>query len=129
MAHCNGARTAESAAAAGVDSIEHGAYLDAAALASMREANVVWVPTLSTIGNLRGKGRFCESSVSLILESALENVAHFASMGGLIALGTDAGAWAVPHGSQSEYLLLRQALGRQADAVLLRGIQAIQEKF
>ena len=33
MAHCNGARTAEAAALAGVDSVEHGAYLDSDALA------------------------------------------------------------------------------------------------
>ena len=33
------------------------------ALEAMRENNVIWVPTLSTIGNLRGKGRFNEQSV------------------------------------------------------------------
>ena len=57
MAHANGARTAEAAAAAGIDSIEHGAYLDQDALCAMKENGTVWVPTLSTIGNLRGKGR------------------------------------------------------------------------
>jgi predicted amidohydrolase YtcJ len=35
MAHANGARTVEAAAAAGVDSVEHGAYLDGDALAAM----------------------------------------------------------------------------------------------
>lgn len=129
MAHCNGARTAEAAAASGVDSIEHGAYLDEAALAAMKENATVWVPTLSTVGNLRGKGRFNETAVCAILESTLQNVAHFASMGGLIAPGTDAGAWAVPHGSRSEYPLLHQALGEQTDHILRRGIGAIREKF
>ena len=56
MAHANGARTVETAAQAGVDSVEHGAYLDADALHAMRENGTVWVPTLSTIGNLRGQG-------------------------------------------------------------------------
>ena len=129
MAHANGARTAEAAAAAGVDSIEHGAYLDDAALHAMRENGTVWVPTLSTIGNLRGKGRFCEDAVVRILESALENVRSFAQMGGLIAPGTDAGAWAVPHGSLTEYSLLRNALEAQTDAVLEKGFQVIQKKF
>ena len=129
MAHCNGARTTRAAAEAGVDSIEHGAYLDPEALAAMKEAGTVWVPTLSTIGNLRGKGRFEESAVCAILESALENVAAFGNMGGLIAPGTDAGAWAVPHGTQTEYALLQKALGVQTQSILTQGIQAIGKKF
>ena len=52
MAHANGARAVEAAAAAGVDSVEHGAYLDADALAAMADMGTVWVPTLSTIANL-----------------------------------------------------------------------------
>ena len=108
MAHANGARTAEAAAKAGIDSIEHGAYLDGDALCAMKQNGTVWVPTLSTIGNLRGKGRFHEDAVQAILESALENVSAFARMGGLVALGSDAGAWAVPHGSLSEQQLLEQ---------------------
>lgn len=111
MAHANGARTVEAAAAAGVDSVEHGAYLDADALAAMLENRTVWVPTLSTIANLRGKGRFSESAVEKILQSATENVAAFAAMGGLIAVGSDAGAWAVPHGCETEEALLQQICG------------------
>lgn len=129
MAHCNGAATAETAASAGVDSIEHGAYLDEPALWAMKETGTVWVPTLSTIGNLRGKGRFDESTVCAILETTMENVGRFASLGGLIAPGTDAGAWSVPHGSQTEYPLLQQVLKDQTDSILSRGIQQIQRKF
>ena len=129
MAHANGARTVEAAARAGVDSVEHGAYLDRDALEAMREAGTVWVPTLSTVGNLRGKGRFDETAVRAILESALENVSVFAAMGGLLAPGSDAGAWAVPHGVETEYELLKTALGRNWEAVLDRGTKAIMDKF
>ena len=129
MAHGNGARTAEAAARAGVDSIEHGAYLDTDALEAMRENGTVWVPTLSTIGNLRGTGRFREASVEAIQESALANVKEFADMGGLIAPGTDAGAWAVPHGSDTEFALMQQALGDRTGAVLEQGARAIMGKF
>ena len=129
MAHANGARTVEAAAEAGVDSIEHGAYLDADALHAMAEAGTVWVPTLSTIGNLRGRGRFAETAVEKILESAMENVRWFAAMDGLLAPGTDAGAWAVPHGSLTEYELLRDALGDGVQEVLDKGIQALRKKF
>ncbi len=129
MAHANGARTVEAAADAGVDSVEHGAYLDADALAAMAEMGTVWVPTLSTIGNLRGRGRFDEAAVRAILENALERVRFFAAIGGLIAPGTDAGAWAVPHGSMTEYQLLSQTLGEHSREILEKGTQAIQEKF
>lgn len=129
MAHANGARTVEAAARAGVDSVEHGAYLDRDALTAMAEMGTVWVPTLSTVGNLRGKGRFEETAVRAILDSALENVAAFAAMDGLIAPGSDAGAWAVPHGVETEYELLRQALGERVDAALDRGIRMVMKKF
>lgn len=129
MAHANGARTVEAAVQAGVDSVEHGAYLDTDALAAMRENGTVWVPTLSTIGNLRGKGRFDENAVCAILDSAMKNVAAFAQMGGLLAPGTDAGAWAVPHGSLTEFELLQQVLGTDTEAILAKGISKIQRKF
>ena len=122
MAHGNGTANVLAAAEAGVDSIEHGAYLHPEALHAMAEAGTVWVPTLSTIGNLRGKGRFEETAVQAILENALQNVHSFAAMGGLLAPGTDAGAWAVPHAVKTEYELL-------AGLDLTGGIQTIIEKF
>ena len=124
MAHANGARTIEAAARAGVDSVEHGAYQDADSLAAMEEAGAVWVPTLSTVGNLRGKGRFQEAAVRTILDGALEKLAAY---GGSVAPGTDAGAWAVPHGSRTEEDLL--ALAGIDEARLQAGIAVIQRKF
>ncbi|MBE6925887.1 MAG: Xaa-Pro dipeptidase [Ruminococcaceae bacterium] len=129
MAHCNGPRTAEAAAKAGVDSIEHGAYLDQDALQAMAENRTVWVPTLSTIGNLRGTGRFSEKDVEKIFDSAAENCATFASIGGLLAPGTDAGAWNVPHGSQSEEAYLQEILGNNTGDILAQGINAIKSRF
>ena len=124
MAHANGARTVEAAARAGVDSVEHGAYLDGDALCAMEEAGTVWVPTLSTIGNLRGGGRFSETAVEAILESALKNVAAYK---GLLAPGSDAGAWHVPHGCKTEEALLTQA--GITEERLEKGISVIQQKF
>ena len=129
MAHCNGARAAEDAARFGVDSIEHGAYLDMEALQAMKENGCIWCPTLSTVGNLRGKGRFAEEAVQAILKTAMENVSAFAAMGGILAPGTDAGAWAVPHGSLTEFSLLQEAIGADADRILEAGVQAVKERF
>ena len=131
MAHANGPRIVEAAAEAGVDSVEHGAYLDRDALQAMAENGTVWCPTVSTVANLRGKGRFDENAVGQIFHSAVENLRIFASMGGLIAPGSDAGAWAVPHtaGSLDEYVHLQRILGEAAEAILDRGSRKIRSKF
>ena len=127
MAHCNGEKAAIAAAKAGVDSIEHGAYLNEEALGAMKEANVVWVPTLSTIGNLLGKGRYPDKGVEEILESALVNVKAYKNLGGLVACGSDAGAWAVPHGCETEMDWLYKA--GLTDAEVQKANKAIIEKF
>ena len=124
MAHANGARTVEAAAEAGVDSVEHGAYLDSSALQAMEANGTVWVPTLSAVGNLRGKGRFPEDAVKRILDSALANVAAYR---GLLAPGTDAGAWAVPHGSTTEAGFF--AMAGVDENRLREGIAVIRSKF
>lgn len=129
MAHANGARTVQAAAEAKVDSVEHGAYLDEEALCAMKQAGTVWVPTLATIGNLRGTGRFREREVEAILAGAMENVSRFTQMGGIVAPGSDAGAYAVPHGEggMSEMQLLSEALDDMD--ILQKGLERIKEKF
>lgn len=131
MAHANGREAVSAALTAGVDSIEHGAYLDGETLAQLAESKAVWVPTLVTIGNLRGLGRFPDAVLEPLLALQQENVAKAAGLGAQIALGTDAGAYAVYHGQAvaEEYALLRQALGENTDAVLAQGEQTIASKF
>jgi len=122
--HGNGARNVTAAAEAGVDSVEHGAYLDTETLHAMKEAGTVWVPTLSTVANLRGKGRHDEWAVQAIFESFAENLRAFAAMGGLVAAGSDAGAWQVTHGCDTEDGLLA-ALGIDPTA----GNRTILDRF
>ena len=131
MAHANGPRTVEAAASAGVDSVEHGAYLDGAALVAMAQNGTIWCPTVSAYANLSGKGRFDEGAVRAIVDSAAKNIRLFVSMGGILAPGSDAGAWAVPHvtGSEDEYRHLHNILGEQARKILTEGTMAVMEKF
>ncbi len=126
MAHCNGSRNALAAAKAKVDSIEHGAYLNREALAAMAEHGVVWVPTVSTIYHLLGKGRYPDDQVSKIWKNACEGIASFCNLGGLLAPGTDAGAWAVFHGSDETALLLKAGA---TESCILAGTQRIQAIF
>ena len=129
MAHANGARTIEAAALAGIDSVEHGAYSDEDSLRAMVENKVVWVPTVSTVGNLRGKGRFNEEAVQGILAHTLNNIETYVNLGGILAPGSDAGAWAVPHGCRTEYEILRSVLGDRTEAVLTAGAEEIVRRF
>ena len=131
MAHANGDEAVSNALKAGVDSIEHGAYLSDETLQLLAQSDAVWVPTAVTVGNLRGLGRFPDAVLEPLLELHLGNVSKAASYGAKIALGTDAGAYAVYHGEAvlQEYELLKQSLGEMTDAVLVDGEASIQQKF
>lgn len=131
MAHANGDATVAAAIAAGVDSVEHGAYLGQETLHSLAESRTVWVPTLVTFGNLIGCGRFPDAVLKPLLEGAMENVRRAAALGALIAPGSDAGAFRVLHGQGTldEYALLKAAIGEGCDEVLSRGIREIQARF
>lgn len=131
MAHANGARTIQAAVEAGVDSVEHGAYMDDEAVQALAESGAVWVPTLVTVGNLVGDGRYPNAVLERILEGQLSNVELCARLGGSIALGSDAGAYRVFHGTGAscEYELLRRALGEKTDDILSAGEAQIRRVF
>ena len=131
MAHANGDAAVSAAIAAGIDSVEHGAYLTEETLHQLAESRTVWVPTLATIGNLVGEGRFPDEAVKPLLAYQEAAVAKVAALGAYLAPGSDAGAWAVPHGKGGldEQHWLREALGSDADAVLERGAAEIRKRF
>lgn len=131
MAHANGDGPISAALAAGVDSIEHGSYMQAETLCQLAESRCVWVPTLSALGNLIGCGRYPDGVVNRILEQQMENVAAVCALGGQIGLGSDAGAYNVLHvqGAQDEYGYLRRAVGPQIDGLLERSERQIKELF
>ena len=130
MAHANGARTVRAAAEAGVDSVEHGAYLDDAALRAMAEHGTLWVPTIVTIGNLIGCGRYPDDVLRPLFALHAENIRRAAALGVPIAVGSDAGAYRVPHGSGAadERRYLADILGADAEA-LISGERAMAAWF
>ena len=131
MAHANGDGTVCAALAGGVDSIEHGAYLTDETLCRLAESHAVWVPTLVTIGNLIGCGRFPDTVLKPLLEYQMNAVQKAAALGAKIACGSDAGAYRVLHGQGGidERALLRRAIGEDADTVLEAGNAAIMARF
>ena len=131
MAHANGARTVLAAVEAGVDSVEHGAYMDDETVRALAASDAIWVPTLATVGDLIGCGRYSDDTLRRILESQLKNISRCAELGGTIAPGSDAGAYRVFHaqGALDEYSLLEQALGTETDAVLREGVSTLRRRF
>jgi hypothetical protein len=110
MSHTNGAREAEAAADAGVDSLEHGNLQDRDSLSALAERRVVWVPTLVTVRNLMGRGRFSDEVLKKIWEGVKKNVRLGRKLGVAMAPGSDAGAFGVLHGQgiEEEYSAFRE---------------------
>ena len=133
MSHTNGARAVKEAAMAGVDSIEHGNYADEEALKIMAEKGTIWVPTITVVKNLIGKGRFFDQVLLQIWEKGKTNIRKGYELGVNLALGSDAGAYLVPHGQgiMDEWACFREILGDKEDLKerLLRGEYLIQGKF
>ena len=98
MSHTNGDYGVQAAVEAGVDSLEHGNYMDEECLDMLAENDTVWVPTLVTVRNLMGDGRYEDEVLWPIIESAKENVRKAFQLGIKVAPGSDAGAYRVLHG-------------------------------
>lgn len=123
MVHANGDTPVKAAVDAGAASVEHGAYLSEDTLLCLAHSETVWVPTLSTIGNLCGSGRFPEEVLQTLLAQQQKKVAFVAANGGHIGAGSDAGAFRVLHGQgmEDEVCWLTAALGPDAPAILSDG--------
>ena len=130
MAHGNGDRTVQAALAAGVDTLEHGNYMEEETLCQLAESPTIWVPTFAPTGNLTGCGRFPDEQVKAILERQSRAVRFAFEKGVRIGLGSDSGAYLVPHGQGllDEYAYMKAAVGRENVGVLDRRL-AESEKW
>ncbi|MGQ0558780.1 MAG: amidohydrolase family protein [Sphingosinicella sp.] len=115
-AHAHGARGIEAAARAGVDSIDHGTFADAAAIQAMRRTGAVMVPTLMAFTGVReglAANRFTPT-VAVKAREALARLGQAAraarAAGVRIAFGTDAGVF--EHGRNAqEFAMLIELVG------------------
>lgn len=105
-AHAHGARGIEAAARAGVDSIEHGTFADARAIAAMRQNNVAFVPTLMAFTGLRervGRNVYTPAVEAKVRETLplVGRAAREARAAGVsIVFGTDSSVY--EHGRNAE---------------------------
>jgi imidazolonepropionase-like amidohydrolase len=122
-AHAHGAQGILWASEAGVDSIEHGSYIDDAAIAEMKKNGTYLVPTLY-LGDwfLENAERnhvpdFLLGKAKAVMPAARKNVAHAFASGVKVAFGTDAAVY--PHGLNAHEFAVMVKLG-------LTPLQAIQ---
>ena len=106
-AHAHGAEGAKRAIRAGIDSIEHGTFLDDEALRMMREHGTYLVPTLSVRSGI-AESKFpplVQHKADVAIKAQDAMVRRALAMGVKIALGTDAAVY--PHGNNAlEFILM-----------------------
>jgi imidazolonepropionase-like amidohydrolase len=122
-AHAHGAQGILWASEAGVDSIEHGSYIDDAGIAQMKKNGTYLVPTFY-LGDwfLENAERnhvpdFLLSKAKAVMPAARQNIAHAITSGVKVAFGTDAAVY--PHGLNAHEFAVMVKLG-------LTPLQAIQ---
>jgi len=105
-AHAHGAAGAKRAIRAGIDSIEHGSFLDDEALDMMKARGTYYVPTMMAAQGLREvleKGYFppqIAAKARAAMAALDQTVAKAIAKQVKIALGTDSGVY--PHGRNAE---------------------------
>ena len=125
MAHGNGDRPVQAAIEAGLDTLEHGNYLTKDTLEMLAESRTIWIPTMAPTGNLLGCGRFPDVQVQQILEFQMQRIRFAFDKGAHIGLGSDAGAYLVPHGKGllDEYAYMKRAVGEEREPELRKRLQ------
>ncbi len=122
-AHAHGAPGIQQAVKAGVDSIEHGSYIDDEAIALMKEHGTYLVPTLYLgdwlLENAERLGlpQYIRDKAKAVLPIARKNVAHAFASGVKVAFGTDSAVY--PHGLNAREFAVMVKLG-------MTPVQAIQ---
>jgi imidazolonepropionase-like amidohydrolase len=98
-AHAHGAQGILWASEAGVDSIEHGSYIDDQSIAVMKKNGTYLVPTLYLEDWMLQYGKlppFYQQKMKDVVAVAKKNIRHAYESGVKIAMGTDAAVY--PHG-------------------------------
>jgi imidazolonepropionase-like amidohydrolase len=113
-AHAHGAQGIRFSVEAGIDSIEHGTYIDDAAIDAMKKKGTYLVPTLTTVDwvgtHTKELPAYAQEKATQVAAAAFKNIAHAFARGVKVALGTDAGVY--PHGMNARELALQVKLGR-----------------
>jgi imidazolonepropionase-like amidohydrolase len=136
MAHCSGTRGLAVAVGAGVDSIEHGFFMDRETLAKMRDADLAWTPTFCPVHfqwahpEAVGWSANTVGNLERILQRHAEMLRIAYELGVRLLVGTDAGSMGVEHGNAVvEEIGHFIAAGLPVDAALQAATSAPRRHF
>jgi imidazolonepropionase-like amidohydrolase len=114
-AHAHGAEGIRWSAEAGVDSVEHGSYIDDAGIAAMKQHGTYLVPTLYLgdwfLENAKKTGvpPSMLAKAQQVVPEARKNIAHAFASGVKVGFGTDAAVY--PHGLNAHEFAVMVKLG------------------
>ncbi len=116
-AHCSGSEGLNIAVEAGIDSIEHGFFMEPDIVKKMADQGAAWVPTFAPVyfqfarPDVTKWNAATLAKLHAILQNHFHSVAQAAARGVPVVAGSDAGSYGVPHGAGliDELLFLRQA--------------------
>jgi imidazolonepropionase-like amidohydrolase len=129
-AHAYSVAAIENALSAGVDSIEHGSFIDRDTAARMRESGTYLVPTMSVYHAMSEKGpelgapEYITRKTTEVLDRSREAFQLAMEVGVPVAAGTDCGAPGHPHGTLPEELRLMVESGASPVQALRFGTSA-----
>lgn len=114
--HAQGTQGIVNAVTAGVDSIEHGIYMDERCLDLMLAAGTYLVPTIAAVRNIidnadRGVPAYAVAKARAVAARHEESFRLYHKAGGRIAMGTDAGTPFNRHGENAQELAHMVAWG------------------
>src|SRR5215213_3156079 len=132
-AHAYSVEAINNALEAGVDSVEHGSFLDRETIERMREQGTYLVPTMSVYAAMAEKGpglgapEYITRKTAEVLEASGEAFRLALEAGVPVAAGTDCGAPGHPHGTLPEELRLMVEAGATPLQALSFGTAAAAE--
>ncbi len=136
MVHCSGNDGVANCIAAGVDTIEHGYFIDDDQLARIRDADMVWVPTFAPVQfqvdqpeHIGWSEQVC-TNLQRIVDAHSRSLVKAQELGVRVVAGSDAGSHGVAHGwGFLRELELMQIAGISATQVLHTATGAGRERM
>ncbi len=125
--HAHGATGIKNAVRAGIDSVEHGSYIDDECIEMMLRRNTAYVPTLAVDyflfkdGNERNVAKYAVEKAKRAHEHHVKGFLKAWNAGVLIGTGTDAGTPYNPHYGTYMELVLMAELGLDPMDVIAAG--------
>lgn len=125
MVHCSGHEGVDHCIEGGIDTIEHGYFIDDDQLARIRDADMVWVPTFAPVQfqsdephHIGWSDQVCDH-LRRIVDGHSRSLQRAVEIGVRVVAGSDAGSHGVAHGwGFLRELELMQAAGLTAPQVL-----------